>query len=75
MLKHLIGATFTALALAACGEQPPERTAAEPARPGQLPDNNLFKPYTDSLERARGLEQTLQEGVERQHQVLDAQEN
>lgn len=72
MPKHLsaAAAALAALALTACGEEPPQ-PAAESAAPGVLPADNVFKPYADSLERARGVEQTLQQGLDRQRQFLE----
>jgi len=67
MHKHLITATIAALLLNACGDDSPKATGSQPA---QNADNHVFKPYTDTLDQAKGVETMLQQGEDRRRQAL-----
>jgi hypothetical protein len=73
MSRQILILALAALILAACGDAPPEPPEGGPTGSGQLPEDNVFRPYVDTMERARGVEQTLQQGAERQRRLLDAQ--
>jgi hypothetical protein len=75
MSRQILILALATLILAACGDAPPEAPRGGATGSGQLPEDNVFKPYVDTMERARDVEQTLQQGVERQRRLIEAQEN
>jgi predicted lipoprotein len=58
-----------AVALVACGSPPPP---AEPARP--VKQETVFDPLTNTLDRAKGVQQTVDEQAAEQRRRLEAAE-
>jgi hypothetical protein len=57
------------LGLAACTDRAPEETAREPAR-----DPSVFDPMISTIDRAQGVEQTLQDSAaDRRRQIEEAE--
>ena len=61
---HAFVLILAVVALSACGEK-----AAPPAIPPQKP--SVIDPHLRALEKARGVEQTLQDSAENQRRTID----
>lgn len=64
------------LGLVACSKAPePTPPPPAPDKPGaSLPDDNVFKPMVQSIDRAKGVEQTVDDAKQRIDQTLDDQQ-
>lgn len=46
----------------------------EPVQQGELSDDNVFKGYVDTLDKAKGVEQTIQDAAQRQKEIIEKQD-
>ena len=45
-----------------------------PAQEGELSEDNVFKGYVDTLDKAKGVEQIIQDTAQRQKEIIEKQE-
>ncbi len=69
MKRSLIVAALLLLGGCSGQEEPPP----PPQGQGRVPDANVFSGQVRALERAEGVEQTIQDAAERQRQAIEAQ--
>jgi hypothetical protein len=73
LVAALWGATALALTLAACGGSEPEQRAAE-RRETATRRETVFDPLTSTIDRAEGVQQTVdQQAAEQRRRIEDAE--
>jgi hypothetical protein len=73
-MKPRYCAVIAVFALAACGSPSPPDEPDAPVEPPESARPTVFDPLTSTLDRAQGVQQTLDEQAAEQRRRLEAQE-